>query len=502
MTAERAAGITLQALFQRSARIFADRVAVVDAAGGRHTYRAVEERARKLAGALEAMGLGRGDRIAVLAEPRPEFVETYIAAAYAGITLVGLNTRLHPKEIAVCIEGSKPRVIFASSALAPLLSEGGVEDQIDFDTDYRALVDAATPIEPDGAVLPEDIHNVLYTSGTTGKPKGAMISQRAAATRALRLAQWFRLGPDDGFIGWLPMFHCGGDESLYATWLTGGRFACFPKADVGIMFERIASDRLSWTLLLPGVINAFVNDPRSANYDLKSLRFAIGYANMMPQLVAELTRKFDISFFDAFGQTETSYLLAHVEVPAGEMPSLRKWPSPLMDVRIVDDEMREQPVGVPGECVVRGPSVMSGYLDEPEATAEVFRGGFLHTGDVLVRNEDGSLTFTDRKKYLIKTGGENVYPAEVEQALASHEAVAEACVFGVADPVWGEVINAVVVFRQGQSVPSEDLIAHCRSLLAGYKRPRSVVVVDAADIPRSTTGKILRGELAARHGNT
>jgi fatty-acyl-CoA synthase len=249
---------------------------------------------------------------------------------------------------------------------------------------------------------------------------------------------------------------------------------------------------------LPGVLTGFLHHPRRAEFDLSSLRFAIGYANMMPQVVTELTTTLGISFFDAFGQTESSYLLAHDEVPAGATPSLRKQPSPLLDVRIVDEAMNEQPPGVPGECVVRGPSVMSGYLDEPEATAEAFRGGWLHTGDVLVRNEDGTLTFTDRKKYLIKTGGENVYPAEVELVLAQHEAVQEACVFGVADPHWGEAIKVVVVVRPGHTMTADDVVRQCRDNLAGYKRPRYVEFVEASDIPRSTTGKILRHELAAR----
>ena len=497
--------ITLQDVFARSARIFSDRVAVVDD-DGRHTYRDVEMRARKLAGGFKALGLRHGDRISILSEPRREFVETYIAATYVGLTVVALNTRLHDRELAECIQGSKPRLLLASGSLAPKVEGAiaGVEFTVGLDEPWRdgrlysAFVAGSDPTAPDRAVRGEDIHNVLYTSGTTGRPKGAMISQRAAATRALRLAQWFRLTPEDGMIGWLPLFHCGGDESLYSTWLTGGRYAVFPKTDHVAMFERIQSDRLSWTLLLPGVLTGFLNHPKRNDYDLSSFRFAIGYANMMPQVITELTTALDISFFDAFGQTESSYLLAHDEVPARAVPSLRKQPSPLMDVRIVDDAMNDCPVGTPGECVVRGPSVMSGYLDEPEATADAFRGGWLHTGDVLVQNEDGTLTFTDRKKYLIKTGGENVYPAEVELVLAQHQAVQESCVFGIPDPHWGEAIKAVVVLRSGQHATPQEIAIHCRTQLAGFKRPRYVEFVDSAEIPRSTTGKILRGELAAR----
>ena len=195
------------------------------------------------------------------------------------------------------------------------------------------------------------------------------------------------------------------------------------------MLAAIERERLSWTMLLPGVITDFLNHPRRGDYDLSTFRFAIGYANMMPGVVRSFCEQV-CGFWDAFGQTETSYLVAHGWVPPGGEPSLRKTPGPLMDVRIVDEDLHELEVGAPGECVVRGPSVMSGYLGDADATAEVFAGGWLHTGDVLARNEDGTLSYVDRKKYLIKTGGENVYPAEVEAAIASDPAVQEVCVLG------------------------------------------------------------------------
>jgi fatty-acyl-CoA synthase len=168
-----------------------------------------------------------------------------------------------------------------------------------------------------------------------------------------------------------------------------------------------------------------------------------------------------------------------------------------MDVKLVDDDMNEVEVDEPGECVVRGPSVMSGYLDDDEATAEVFKGGWLHTGDVLSRDADGGFMFVDRKRYLIKTGGENVYPAEVELAIASHPAVQEVCVIGIPDEHWGETIKAVIALRPGQQLTAAEVVAWCRDRVAGYKRPRYVEFMDAAALPRSTTGKLLRHELAA-----
>lgn len=504
--AARAAGITLAGVFRRSARIYADRIAIAGDRG-RLTYRELDLRTDRLANALVTLGLRRGDRLAVLSEPHSAYVETYLAAAKLGVTVVALNIRLHLDELSGCVATARPRVLLTSEALvetavrlagvAPVVERVVCFDRpADGCDDYSRLLESAAQSAPESAVGPEDIHNILYTSGTTGPPKGAMISQRAAAIRALRIVEYFGLGENDGFVGWLPLYHCVGDESLYATLMSGGRFVPVPKADPERLFRAIEGERLTWTLLLPGVITDFLHHPRRGSHDLSSLRFAFGYVNMMPQIVKELTGAMGIRYYDAYGQTETSYLVAYGCVLPGTEPTLRKTPTPLLDVRLVDDDLVEVPPGVPGECVVRGPSVMSGYLDDPVATAEVFRGGWLHTGDVLVRNEDGTLTFTDRRRYLIKTGGENVYPAEVEQVIAAHEAVQEVCVFGLPDARWGETVIAAVVLRPGHELDALQIDEWCRARLAGYKRPRAVRFLAASDIPRSTTGKVLRHELA------
>jgi len=498
---------TIDGVFRRAFTVFADRVAVTSESGS-WTYAQLRQRAWRLANALANLGLQRGARIAVLCETRPEYIETYAACAALGVTVVALNIRLHPEELLHCLEKTLPSVVISSGALAaaiaplrdraPFLKHWIGLDGSEGDgwLGYEALLAAAAPNEPPVVAWPEDIHNVLFTSGTTGRPKGAMISQRAAAIRGLRLAQWFRLTEIDGFIGWLPLFHCGGDESLYATLITGGIFATFAKADAETMFRAIERHRLTWTLLLPGVLTDFLNHPRRGNYNLSRFRFAIGYANMMPNIVTQLTTACNIDFYDAFGQSEVSYLLAHGVSHPGEKPSLRKQPSPLLDLRIVDDAMNEMPVGQPGECVVRGPSIMSGYLDDPKANEEVFQGGWLHTGDLLRRETDGTLTYIDRKRYLIKSGGENVYPAEVEQVIARHPAVQEACVLGIPDAYWGETIKAVLVLRQNQQASAADIIAWCREHLASYKRPRFIEFVRPEQLPRSTTGKLQRHELA------
>ena len=461
---------TIDGVFRRAFTVFADRVAVV-AEDTSMTYAELRNRAWQLANALTALGLGRGSRIAVLSETRPEYVETYAACAALGVTVVALNIRLHPEELLHCLEKAKPSLLISSGSLTPLvvsldrvpyLKHWIALDPMDGWLDYGDLLAAARADEPPRVAGPEDIHNVLFTSGTTGRPKGATISQRAAAIRGLRVAHWFRLTENDGFLCWLPLFHCGGDESLYATLISGGVFATLRKAAVETMFSMIERYRLSWTFLLPGIITEFLNHPRRRDHDLSSLRFAGGYANMMPDIIAQLTAACGIEFDDAFGQTEASYLVAHGLSRPGETPSLRKQPTPLLDIRIVDDAMNDMPVGEPGECIVRGPGVMSGYLDDPKANEEVFAGGWLHTGDLLRREPDGTVTYVDRKRYLIKTGGENVYPAEVEQVIVRHEAVQEVCVVGVPDSFWGETVKAVIVLREGQTAAPAEIVRWCR----------------------------------------
>lgn len=501
-----ASSSTLNALFQRAFEIYAESIAVTSEERC-WTYREVGDRAGHLSAALYELGVRKGDRVAILSETRPEYVEAYAATASLGAIAMALNIRLHPDELNYCIDSGKPRAILTSGATAQVLDEiraaASIPHWICFDPcnqrflHYEDLLSQDSDPPPSIEISGSDIHNILYTSGTTGRPKGAMISQSAAAVRALRIAQWFGLTPRDGFMGWAPMFHCLGDESLYATMLTGGRYATLRKADPEVMFQLIERDRLTWVPLLPGVIDNFLHHPRRSEYDLSSLRFSAGYANMMPQMVKELTATLGIPFWDAYGQTETSYLVAFGMVNPGAEPSMRKDPTSLLDIRLVDSEMSEVEAGVPGECVVRGPSVMSGYYDDTEATEAVFAGGWLHTGDVLVRHEDGTLSFVDRQKYLIKTGGENVYPAEVEQVIAQIDGVQEVCVFSVADERWGEAVKAAIVLRPEACLTAKDIVEWCQSRLSGYKRPRYIQFFSPGEVPRSATGKLQRNLLAA-----
>lgn len=510
-TASRASWLTLADTLRRSVKHWGNRVAVASP-DRLMTYRELHERTSRLANALEGLGINRGDRIAIISETRPEFAELYYAASKLGVCVVPLNLRLATDELAFALEDSEPKAFLYTEQfvnLVPKISRGAKSLKYRIaignnragagDLDYAEFLQSGSPEDIRRDIDPESIHNFLYTSGTTGRPKGAMISERAAVARGMRIAYWFELHPDDAFLCWLPLFHCGGDESLYATIMTGGKFITVPSARMELMYRMMEQEHGTWLLLLPGVFQEFLFYPDRNKYDLSAFRFSGGYANLLsPDHVAEFTRTFNVPYMDAYGQTETSYLVAFGRSEPGERPTYRRWVPPMMYFRLVDDQMNDTPIGVPGEIVVRGPTVMSGYWKRPEANREAFVDSWLHTGDVLVQNEDGTLTYVDRKKYLIKTGGENVYPAEVENVIMQHPAVSECCVVGVPDPKWGEAVKACVVLKQGSSVDKYAIVDWCRNKIASYKKPRYVEFLQNHEIPRSQTGKILRSELAKR----
>lgn len=499
--------ISLADVLRRSASLYASNPAVVWPAGAL-TYRQLNEHANRFANGVTALGLRRGDRLAVVSENRAEYIVAYLGSAKIGVTVVAVNVRWHPTEALQSLADTDPRALLLSPAYEPLLQQlrgilprhlriihldAEAATPTAFDVDYAHMMAGAEAQEPEALALGADVHNILYTSGTTGAPKGAMISQRAAALRAMGIVQWFGLSERDGFVGWLPLYHVAGDESLYATLLSGGRYAVLPTADPAPMFRMIERHRLTWTILVPGTVTAFARHPARTQYDLSSLRFAGGYGDLLTSAVLqEFTDTVGVPYYDAYGQTETSYLVAWFNTPPHTLPTLAKQPAPLCALRIVDEHMRDVPDGEVGQLVARGPTMMNGYWQNAAATAEVFRGGWLHTGDLMRRNADGTLSFTDRKKALIKTGGENVYPAEVERVLADLPGVLEVCVVGLPDPEWGERVHAVLVVQEGVRLTAEAVEAACLAHLARYKRPRGLTFLCNVPLPRTTTGKIQR----------
>ena len=505
-TSARSTGIA--AVLKSAARRYGDHDAIIADGGTILTYRQLDNLANQVASRLLSLGLQRGDRVAVVCDPSPEYALVNVACAKLGVAAVGINTRLTASEASWCAQDSEAKVLLYEKVHEGLLQDviGGCPGIVmDLHTSGTvAQPTLADVVDQAGAVRDidlgqgEDIHTVIYTSGTTGRPKGAMISQSAAAVRALRIAAWFRLNENDAFLGWSPMFHTGGQEPLLATLLSGGRFLTFRKALADRLVRAVDEEKATWGWLLPGNFAEFLEEARRRPEMIASLKFGGGYGNLLPTRLIDELIDLGSCFYDLLGQTEASLLIASNKITKKGHTTWHKEPTPLLELRVTHENGEIVATGEAGELLVRGPSVMTGYMNDLEATSEVFQDGWLHTGDLVTSNDDGTLTFTDRKKYLIKSGGENVYPAEVEAVLSTHPDVAEVCVAGVPDPRWGETVKAFIVRRKGSSTERSEIDAHCRIRLASYKRPKLIEFIAAEEVPRSTTGKIVRSELVLR----
>jgi fatty-acyl-CoA synthase len=351
-------------------------------------------------------------------------------------------------------------------------------------------------------VDPEDIVSLVYTSGTTGRPKAAMISQRAILNRAMVMSADMGLHADEAFVAWAPMFHMVSSDYLLIMGILGGRCAIVPGFDPEMMVRILHREPVGWLTLMPGTIEPVLEEVRRTGRTPMHLRLVGSMADLVPaDLIVEATTVLRAPYFNSFGSTEAGTLPSSATtIPIGERPArLSKRQSPFCDVRLVDGQGRDVPAGEPGDMLLRAPTMFTGYLRNPEATAEVFAGGWYHTGDVMVRNADATLDFLDRSRSMIKSGGESIYPAELERVLRTHPAVLEAVVIRAPDPRWGEVPWACVSVREGAPAASADeLIAYLAERLARYKRPKRVLFLQPDEFPRSETGKVVRGELERR----
>lgn len=500
--------LTVGDLLSKAARAHGDETALVGAES--YTYRELNRRVDDLATALQARGVDYGDRLAVVSENRTEYAEILYAGAKLGTLVATQNWRLEEPELRHCLSVAGPDVVFVSGEhdekrawltglddpLVVSLDEGGG------DVTYEALLAEGTGEEPvpETPVTPEDGLAVLYTSGTTGLPKGAVISHRAFLARG-QVSPFPHNGPD--YVAWCPMFHMISVEPLFGTAIDGGTYHVVDGFRLEEILARHREADATQMQLLPSTVGPVVEYAEEHDWDPADYE-SVKYVGAMPDLVApdkiaRVTELFDAGFINSFGSTETgSPPVTGNAIPPGVEPDegrLSKVESPMCDVRLVDTEWNDVEQGEVGEMAVRGPTLFSGYLDSAEANAEDFEDGWFRMGDMFVRNEDGTLDFVDRRKYLIKTGGENVYPAEIEQALMSHPAVSEAIAVRVPDDRWGEVPKAYVAIHDDADCSESDLLSSLEGRIARYKLPHYVEFVQEADFPRSTTGKIVRPDV-------
>lgn len=503
------ASVPLAALLARHRRVRPGKLALVDGATGEcATYAQLHDRVARLAAGLAAAGIGAGDRVACLALNGKAYTETFLAIAWLGAVIVPLNIRLSAAELRFIVEDSGASAFFACPNLValadaalegtafagPRILAGGTRPGW---REFEGLLDVeASPGLPQG-VSGESLYMLLYTSGTTGKPKGCMIAQRTWTNYAAHMASCLQMGDADTYLAFLPYFHVAGFGTAASQLILGGTIVTAARADAAHFHRLVEQYRISIVFLVPGISAAFVHDPAGTAEATQSLRLFISGAGVEKrELIDAVEARLGASYAGIYGQTEAGGKVTWVGAAAiRRNPTTYGQVMPFYDYRVVDDDDRDVPVGGVGELCLRGAGVMLGYWRQPDATRETLRNGWLHTGDLFEQQVDGELRMVDRKKYLIKTGGENVYPQEVEAVLMRHDAIADAAVIGLPDSHWGEQVVACVVPKPGCTLDAANVIDWVGTHIAGYKKPRRVEFVAA--IPRNVSGKILKDAVAA-----
>jgi long-chain acyl-CoA synthetase len=502
-----------------SARVYPDNTALVwDEGGGRRTYRELNERADALASALvSGLGVRPGDRVALMMYNGPTLLEAMFAAWKAGATVVPLNARFTPDEISYHVADSGASVLIGGRDFGAqlieirprieagtLVLEGGGDGAVDLDGLAAAHAgQSPPPVE----VVDDDVAWIAYTSGTTGRPKGAMLTHGCLSFVALSwLADLQRLEPEDVGLYAAPLTHGAGIMALAFTMKACTQVLLQPTGfDAARFLATIARERVTHTWLVPTQIKMVLDHPGLDGADISSLRTIVyGGAPMHVEHLKEAIRRIGPVFVQLFGQTETpmtaTYLRREehiVDGPGSERLASCGHVRSGMEVAILDAEDRPLPPGDVGEICVRGPAVMKGYWQRPEATAETLRNGWLHTGDIGRLDDIGYLYIMDRSKDMLISGGLNVYPREIEEVLLRHPAVSEVAVIGVPNEQWGETAMAVVVRADGAEVSEAELKDFATEHLAPYKKPRAFEFV--ASLPKTTYGKIDKKALRAPH---
>ncbi|HUB10637.1 MAG TPA: long-chain fatty acid--CoA ligase [Acetobacteraceae bacterium] len=476
----------------------------------RRSWRQTAERIARIAGGLQANGVGKGDRVAILALNSDRYFELLFAVPAVGGMTVPLNTRLAPPEIAYMLDDSGATVLFTDAAMAQSVAAlqgrlGQVRQVYWLDDtpppagtrDFESLLTA--PAAPEFEAQDDDVAGIYYTGGTTGVSKGVMLTHRNLVTNAAGIIVAVGYSSDSVYLHAPPMFHLADGASTFAVTMLGGKHVFIPRFDPAAVVAMVAQERVTNTLLVPTMINALVNYPDLDKHDLSTLTMIPFGASPMPDAVLQrATEKLPwCRFLHLYGMTEGAPLCTALEPRDMQVPGRSRScgkAAMLCEVRIADADDNEVPPGVVGEVQVRGPNIMLGYWNKPEQTATALRGGWYHSGDGGFMDDDGYFYIVDRLKDMIISGGENIYSAEVENAILTLDAVGEAAVIGIPDEKWGEAVHAVVVPRPGRSVTEAAVIAHCRELIAHYKCPRSVEVRDRP-LPLSGAGKVLKTEL-------
>ncbi|TYB46772.1 acyl-CoA synthetase [Actinomadura chibensis] len=502
-------------LLHRTARRHPGKVAVVSG-GARFTYAEFDTAVNRAAHALAGRGMRKGDRLALLSHNCWQYAVTVFATAKLGVVLVPVNFMLNADEIAYILGHSGASGMVAEDALVPTaekaLATAGIEDGVrgaiggapaEGWEDVDAWWTSGPETAPDVPVEDDDPLRLMYTSGTESRPKGVMLSSRSLISQYVSCAIDGGMTEDDVEAHSLPMYHCAQLDCFFSVDVyLGATSVILPGPDPAVLLETIEREKVTKLFCPPTVWISLLRHPDFEKRDLSSLRKGYYGASPMPvEVLRELMRRLpDVRLWNFYGQTEMAPL-ATILRPHEQLERAGSAGRAAVNVEtmLVDDDGNPVPAGEVGEIVHRSPHAALGYYRDEEKTADAFRGGWFHSGDLGVMTEDGYLSVVDRKKDMIKTGGENVASREVEEAIYELDGVAEVAVFGIGHPRWIEAVTAVVVPKPGASLTAADVHAHTRARLAGYKRPKYVVFAEA--LPKNPSGKILKRALRTQHAH-
>lgn len=503
---------------RKNARLYSDRIALIEG-DVRLTFFEFNQRVNRLANAILNLGVSKGDRVAVLNHNGYQYIELYFACAKAGTPIVPLNFRSNGQELAYIMNNSDAKLIFFGSAYLNVVEEvkaqtPGIIGLVSIDQKlaghlfYDDLIKKdSSPEEPDVLIDENDIVVLGYTGGTTGLPKGVMTTHRNLVSSCYNSVIDIRIRTGMVYLNTPPLFHAGDAMAMFAFAFMGATNVVLSSFSPEAVLKTIEKYKVTHGLLVPAMILAILQYPRVKDFDLSSMECVIyGTAPMPVEPLKRAMRLFKCNFLQVYGSTETfvpmSMLIPEDHVFEGTPEQIRRMASAGrevvgMEARIVDDDDKEVPIGEVGEIIVRGHNVMKGYWELPELTTESLRNGWYHTGDLGKMDEGHYIYIVDRKKDMIISGGENIYPKEIEDILFEHPNVAEATVVGIPDENWGESIKAFVIKKTDTFVTETDLLEYCKQRLASYKKPRSIEFVDT--LPRSTAGKVLKHEIRAQY---
>jgi long-chain acyl-CoA synthetase len=480
--------------------------------GKRLTYKELDERVNRLANYLLSLELNSFKHIAVLAENCPQYVEIYFAVAKAGYVTVPLNFRLAPNELANILKDAEAKVLFFGQDYADTAREiapgAGIGILVSIEGSekgclrYEELLANSPATDPEIAVDENQMSILMYTGGTTGKPKGVMLSHSSVMTAMLDLTLTYRYDRNETTCFILPMFHAA-VWPVFCALIAGGKAAILRRPEITKILELLQEEKCTHINAVPTIYNWLMEHPDLDKYDLSSLR-KVSYAGspIAPGLLRKMIKKFGNILWQGYGLTEASpemtTLMPEDHIVEGPPEKVRRLNSVgqemyMVTVKVMREDGSEAAPGEVGEIVGRGKNIMMGYWKKPDKTAETIKDGWLHTGDIGTMDEDGYIYLLDRKHDMIISGGENVYPREVEDVLHEHPAVMEVTVVGVPDEKWGEAVKAVVVLKEGMQATGEEIIKFAKSRLAGYKCPKSVDFRDS--LPKTGAGKIARSQI-------